>query len=503
VSTTTPAESTGDSRPFPLVGSHERFTWLLAAAVIGVYLLIVVGATTALTDAAAACGSWPGCGGQLSAPPSGDLAIAMGHRLVALVVGATVLTVAVVGWLGDVARRVRGALAVAVALYAVQVGIGAATATAGAVGTLSTLHLLFGTGIFGALVLSLAWTLEADTAMPEDRDPVGRVEADAEPAGSDDATAGSENAGAGESDAADEVPTPELPESALGRAKLTAFAYFRLMKPRLMWLLCLVASAGMALAAGDGLAIRTILLTLGGGVLAIGASGTYNHVLERDIDRKMARTSDRPIATHLVPVRNALAFAGLLTVASLALFLQVNLLAAALGLVAILFYSVIYTLVLKPNTVQNTVIGGAAGALPAMIGWAAVTGKIGLPGLALAGVIFLWTPAHFYNLALAYKEDYARGGFPMMPVVRGEAVTRKHILLYLAATLLGASALTAVADLGVLYAVTAVAFGAAFLWAVVRLHRERTEGAAFRAFHASNAYLGALLIAIVVDAMAF
>ncbi|GAA0680083.1 heme o synthase [Natronoarchaeum mannanilyticum] len=482
------------------MGSHERFTWALAAAVIGVYLLIVVGATATLTEAAAACGSWPGCGGRLSAPPSGDLAIAMGHRLVALVVGATVLTVAVVGWLGGVARRVRGALAIAVVLYAVQVGIGAATATAGAVGTLSTLHLLFGTGIFGALVLSLAWTLEADTATPEDRDPVGRVEDDAEPA---ETPSPGETDAADETDAVDEVPTPEIPESALGRAKLTAFAYFRLMKPRLMWLLCLVASAGMALAAGDDLAIRTILLTLGGGVLAIGASGTYNHVLERDIDRKMARTSDRPVATHLVPVRNALAFAGLLTVASLALFVQVNLLAAALGLVAILFYSVIYTLVLKPNTVQNTVIGGAAGALPAMIGWAAVTGKVGLPGLALAGVIFLWTPAHFYNLALAYKEDYARGGFPMMPVVRGEAVTRKHILLYLAATLLGASALSAVADLGVLYAATAVAFGAAFLWAVVRLHRERTEGAAFRAFHASNAYLGALLIAIVVDAMAF
>ena len=495
MTTTTPAESTGDSRPFPLVKSHERFTWLLAAAVIGVYLLIVVGATTALTDAAAACGSWPGCGGQLSTPPSGDLAIAWGHRLVALVVGATVLTVAVVGWLGGVARRVRGTLAVAVALYAVQVGIGAATATSGAVGALSTLHLLFGTGIFAALVLSLAWTLEADTATPSDRDPVGCVDDDAEPAA---------EIGADESDAVDEVPTPEVPESALGRAKLTAFAYFRLMKPRLMWLLCLVASAGMALAAGSGqsLTVRTILLTLGGGVLAIGASGTFNHVLERDIDRKMARTSDRPVATHLVPVRNALAFAGLLTLGSLALFMQVNLLAAALGLVAILFYSVIYTLVLKPNTVQNTVIGGAAGALPAMIGSAAVTGKIGLTGLALAGVIFLWTPAHFYNLALAYKEDYARGGFPMMPVVRGEAITRKHILLYLAATLLGASALSAVADLGVLYAVTTVAFGAAFLWAVVRLHRERTEGAAFRAFHASNAYLGALLIAIVVDAMA-
>jgi protoheme IX farnesyltransferase len=272
------------------------------------------------------------------------------------------------------------------------------------------------------------------------------------------------------------------------------------MKPRLMWLLCLVAGAGMALAGTP--TVRTVVATLGGGVLAIGASGTFNHVLERDVDRRMERTADRPVATHEVPVRNALAFGGLLSVAALGAFLSVNLLVAALGLAAIAFYSVIYTLVLKPNTVQNTVIGGAAGALPALIGYAAIDGTLGLPGLALAGVIFLWTPAHFYNLALAYREDYERGGFPMMPVVRGETETRKHVLLYLGATLLGASALTALAGLGWLYAAVTVALGGVFLWAVVRLHRERTESAALRAFHASNAYLGLLLVAIVVDSLA-
>jgi protoheme IX farnesyltransferase len=248
--------------------------------------------------------------------------------------------------------------------------------------------------------------------------------------------------------------------------------------------------------------VRTVVATLGGGVLAIGASGTFNHVLERDVDRRMERTADRPVATHEVPVRNALAFGGLLTVAALGAFLSVNPLVAALGLAAIGFYSVIYTLVLKPNTVQNTVLGGAAGALPALIGYAAVTGTLGLPGLALAGVIFLWTPAHFYNLALAYKDDYERGGFPMMPVVRGETETRKHVLLYLGATLLGASVLTALAGLGWLYAAVTVGLGSVFLWAVVRLHRERTESAAFRAFHASNAYLGLLLVAVVVDSLA-
>jgi protoheme IX farnesyltransferase len=258
----------------------------------------------------------------------------------------------------------------------------------------------------------------------------------------------------------------------------------------------------MALAAGTALAPRTVALTLLGGVLSIGASGTFNHVLERDVDRRMSRTNDRPLATDVVSVRNALAFGGLLTAASLAAFAAVNWLVAVLGLAAIVFYSVIYTLVLKPNTVQNTVIGGAAGALPALIGWAAVTGEIGLGGLVLATVIFLWTPAHFYNLALAYKDDYARGGFPMMPVVRGETETRKHILWWLGATFVGAGVLATWDGLGWLYVLTAVGLGAAFLWAVVRLHADRTESAAFRAFHASNAYLGALLLAVVVDTLA-
>jgi protoheme IX farnesyltransferase len=316
----------------------------------------------------------------------------------------------------------------------------------------------------------------------------------------------------GTDDAPGAVPEPSLAEEPIDdgsvaptltgveRLKATAWAYFELMKPRLMWLLCLVAGAGMALAGTP--TVRTVLATLGGGVLAIGASGTFNHVLERDIDKRMERTADRPVATHEVPVRNALAFGGLLAVGSLAAFLSVNLLVAALGLAAIMFYSVVYTLLLKPNTVQNTVLGGAAGALPALIGYAAVAGTVGPVGLTLAGVIFLWTPAHFYNLALAYKDDYERGGFPMMPVVRGETETRKHILLYLGATLLSAGVLAELADLGWLYGVTTVALGALFLYTVVRLHREQTESAAFRAFHASNAYLGLVLVAVVVDALA-
>jgi len=457
---------------------RPRPATLYAAAVAGVYLLVVAGATAGVADAARACQSWPLCAGDLSTP---TMLVAVAHRALAALVGVAVLAAGVTALRED-SRRVRAAGATGLALYPLQVGIGAWVAVSGGALPLPGLHLLVGVSIFAAFLLALAWRLEAETG--GDDDPIGP------------ASAPSSGLSAVDSGAGSATSTPALSRSD------RLFAYFRLMKPRLMWLLALVAAAAMALAAGpDGLSVRTIVLTLGGGVLAIGASGTFNHVLERDRDRRMSRTDDRPTVTHAVPVRNAVAFGGLLVTLSLALFLQVNLLAALLGLTAIVFYSVVYTLVLKPNTVQNTVIGGAAGALPALIGWAAVTGEVGLPGLLLAALIFVWTPAHFYNLALAYKDDYARGGFPMMPVVRGETTTRKHILLWAGLTLAAAVALVWLTPLGWVSAAASTAVGGVFLWTVVRLHREQTERAAFRAFHASNAYLGTVLLAIVVDGL--
>ncbi|WP_435067253.1 heme o synthase [Haloplanus sp. C73] len=451
---------------------------------MGVYLLLLVGTTVAVTDAVETCGAWPLCGGGLTVPTTVAGALVVGHRIAAVLVGILVLAAGVAAWRAPRRRRVDVALGVSLVCYPVQAALGAVVATTGAAGLLPAVHLFVGMVIFGGLVAALAWTLESETGDPDDG-PVTDPEALSPP----EAPSGP-------------VERPSLPDAPLARARALAAAYFRLMKPRLMWLLCLVASAGMALAVGTQLQPRTVVLTLLGGVLSIGASGTFNHVLERDVDRRMNRTSDRPLATDVVSVRNALAFGFLLTLASLAAFAAVNLLVAVLGLVAIVFYSVIYTLILKPNTVQNTVIGGAAGALPAVIGWAAATGEIGLGGLVLAGIIFLWTPAHFYNLALAYKDDYARGGFPMMPVVRGETETRKHILWWLGATFVGAGVLATWSSLDWLYVTTAVLLGAVFLWAVVKLHVDRTESAAFRAFHASNAYLGALLLAVVVDALA-
>jgi protoheme IX farnesyltransferase len=455
---------------------HRRpsTTGLLAAATLGVYVLVVVGATASLAEAATACGGWPGCTGTLASP---GVAVALGHRAAAAVVGLVLSGTAVLAW-PDLDRRARAALGVAVVLYPVQAALGAMVATGA---DYAALHLPLAMAIFAATVLALSWHLEAET-------------------GTNDAPASAPRRESPLEERPLEEPAPPSSLDGLDRVTGTVRAYVELMKPRLMWLLCLVAGAGMALAGTPS--VRVVVATLGGGVLAIGAAGTFNHVLDRDVDRRMARTADRPVATRAVPVGNALAFGGLLTVAALAAFLSVNVLVAALGLAAIAFYSVVYTLLLKPNTVQNTVLGGAAGALPALIGYAAVAGTPGVPGLALAGVVFLWTPAHFYNLALAYRDDYERGGVPMLPVVRGETTTRKHVLLYLGATLLAASALTALSGLGWLYAAVTVAVGAVFLLAVVRLHRERTDAAALRAFHASNAYLGLLLVAVVLDALA-
>jgi len=482
---------------------RPRLTTWLAAATLSVYLLVVAGATASIASAAESCSGWPACTGSASDPA---VLVAMGHRLTAAVVGLIVLGAVAVTLHSGASRRIRAATLCGLALYPVQIGVGALLATTAGAGVIPGVHLLIGVAIFGSFLLSLAWQLEAETGTadestldPDTLEPAPAPDPEPERAGAANAVPETDTAGdsstVGTTQSFGDRPFP-------ARLRARLFAYFRLMKPRLMWLLSLVAAAAMTLAAGSSLEVRTIVLTLGGGVLAIGASGTFNHVLERDRDKRMSRTNDRPVATHQIPKSNAVTFGVALAMLSIWVFLQVNALAAALGFVAILFYSVVYTLVLKPNTVQNTVIGGAAGALPALIGWAAVTGRIDIAGLALAGLIFVWTPSHFYNLALAYREDYERGGFPMMPVVRGETATRKHILLWLGTTLAAASALIWLTDLGWLTAATTTLLGTVFLWAVIRLHREQTEGAALRAFHASNAYLGLVLIAIVVDALA-
>ena len=446
---------------------------LLLASIIGVYVLVMLGATTAVTDALASCSTWPTCDGRWIVPRSDPAAVAWGHRIAAGIVGITILITGIRSIRLAVPTRIRWLIAGAGLVYGLQVIVGAATAVTGGSGVLSHFHLFLGMTLFGTLVVAFAWNLEQ--RYPQEMEAGSNIES---------------------------PDTTDEPIEPVATWRTIALAYLRLTKPRLMWLLCLVAAAGMALAAGPALEVTTVVATLGAGVLAIGASGTFNHVLERDVDRQMQRTADRPLAIDLVPVRNAVIFGLVLGTASIAIFaLVLNWLAAVLGLAAIVFYSVVYTLILKPNTVQNTVIGGVAGALPALIGWAAVTGSISWPAILLALVIFCWTPAHFYNLAMAYREDYARGGFPMLPVERGDRVARKHIVFYAGATMIVAAGLAAVGTLDWLYAAAAVLAGGGFLVAIKRLHEQRTRKAAFRTFHASNAYLGIILVVVTIDAL--
>ena len=498
---------------------EASFVALLAASALGVYALVIVGATVSATDGATACSSWPTCDGRWIVPlDDGALVAAMAHRALSLVVGAVVLVTAMTAWTLRAGRSIRGVLTLVLAIYPLQVALGAVTATAGGASPYPMLHLVTAMTIFVGALLALVWQLEVETDDVEstfetyDRYGDGTDETAIDTGGVETVTGDASASGspASAADSGTSVPVAVEPASestAIGRYWRRAMAYASLTKPRLMWLLCFVAVAGMGLAtAGTGLPLTPTLVvgTLLGGVLAIGASGTFNHVLERDVDKKMGRTADRPTATDDVTIPKATAFGIALAAASLAVFLaMVNVLAAILGLVAIFFYSVVYTIVLKPNTTQNIVIGGAVGALPALIGWAAVTGSIGVPALLLGVLIFLWTPAHFYNLALAYKKDYERGGFPMLPITRGEAVTLRHISWYFGATLIAAVALGVAAPLGTVYAATVVAFAAIFLFAIIELYRARTPKAAFRTFHASNAFLGVVMVVIVVETLVF
>jgi protoheme IX farnesyltransferase len=238
----------------------------------------------------------------------------------------------------------------------------------------------------------------------------------------------------------------------------------------------------------------------------------------------MRRTADRPVATDRVGVRRAVAFGVLLVAVSMAILLAfVNVLATVLTALAVVYYAYVYTVLLKPTTRWNTVIGGGSGALPALIGYAAVTGTVGLPAVLLAVVVCCWTPAHFYNLAIAHREDYARADYPMLPVVAGVSTARRRILVWLGITLVAAALLGVVTDLGLLYALATTALGAVFVRSVVRQYdadrqvddadrqvddaaatdTDDARAAAYRSFHASNAYLGAILAAILLETLAF
>ena len=277
-------------------------------------------------------------------------------------------------------------------------------------------------------------------------------------------------------------------------------AYVRLTKPRIITLLLITTVPAMVLAAKGVPSLWLIVATLIGGMLTAGSANAFNQYLERDIDEKMQRTRSRPLPSHAVAATPALIFAIAIGVIGFVwLWSVVNLLSAVLAAAAIGFYVIVYTVLLKRSTPQNIVIGGAAGAAPVLIGWAAVTNTVGAPAWVMFAIVFLWTPPHFWALAMRYRDDYQAAGVPMLPVVRGERATTLQILLYsvvlVAATLL----LSPVGGLGVLYAGAAAILGGGFLYRAVRLRFDPSGQMAFGLFKYSVTYLALLFGAIAAD----
>ena len=300
-----------------------------------------------------------------------------------------------------------------------------------------------------------------------------------------------------------ETPQGSRPSHFSARLVRKIKAYVALTKPRVIELLLVTTAPVMILAARGIPDLWLVLATLLGGTFSAASANAFNCYVDRDIDKVMKRTSKRPLVTGELTPREALVFAFLTGVASIAfLWIFTTWLAAVLSLVAILFYVLVYTLVLKRRTPQNIVWGGAAGCMPVLIGWAAVTGSLDWTPVILFGIVFLWTPPHYWPLSMRYKEEYAAVSVPMLAVVRGTSTVGLQVVLYAWATVACSLLLIPIAPMGVLYAVVATLSGAWFVVEAHRLYVHAIRGGELkpmRVFHASITYLTLVFLAVGLD----
>ena len=301
------------------------------------------------------------------------------------------------------------------------------------------------------------------------------------------------------------VPTPHPGHHRIMSSAATAARwqpvrdYVALTKPKVQSLLLLTTVTTMYVAGTPSLEL--VLITLLGGSLSAGGAGAVNHWYDRDVDARMARTADRPVPSGRVAPRSALLFGCTLAALSVVvLAVGANPLAAALSLSGFLGYVFVYTLWLKRRTPQNIVIGGAAGAVPPLVAWAAVTGGLSGEALYLFFIVFFWTPPHFWALSLLMKDEYARVGIPMLPVVRGEAETRRQILLYTFLLYAVTQLPFCAGGFGGIYLAASLGLGALFIGGAVRLYRRADRRSALRLYLFSLAYLALLFVAMVADA---
>jgi protoheme IX farnesyltransferase len=463
-------------------GASQRFTLLAAFTALATFALLLFGSHVTATDSALVFPDWPLMGGTLFPPVTEVTSAHVLHRWVAAIVGVFVVALAVV------ARRTQGThpalvrLATwAAILFVIQVAVGGLQILTRLSGWSQTLHLALGAIVWtllAGLTVTSYYTARTSLVDPRRSPDDGSVE----------------------------------PTTARSRGD-TVRAYVALTKPRIIELLLVTTVPAMVLATrwvpgiDWGSWAWLTVWTLVGGTLAAGSANAINCYLDRDIDGLMTRTRRRPLPAHQVEPERAVVFGLVLGVASFVLMAWfVNLLAAFLTLLAIGFYVIVYTLLLKRSTPQNIVIGGAAGALPPVIGWAAVTGSVGIPALILFALVFYWTPPHFWALSLRIRKDYAAAGVPMLPVVKGIPETTRQIALYTLLMVAISLLLWPVGHMGLIYLGAAVGLGVVFIWQAWALWRrgaseEASTAGAIRLYRYSISYLSLLFLAIAVDAL--
>jgi protoheme IX farnesyltransferase len=452
--------------PLPSAGAIDRPSLSAARrAAAAAYVLILSGSLVVGSGASAACTGWPLCGGGLSISLERLPLVQLAHRGLAALLGGMIVfsLVFVLRRLGSL-RTLRLWGALTLTAFTFQVAVGAAVVLLGLPAPLRGLHLALATAVWvGTVAVSMI---------------AARVPAAPRTQRSEAAT------------------PPRLPRP----FKEVALDYLSLAKPRIIPLLLVTALGSMMIAARGWPSTRLVLLTLLGGALAAAGAGAINCWIDRDLDAQMQRTRRRPIPAGRVEPGQALTFGiALGTAAFLVLAFGVNVLAATLALSALLFYVLVYTAWLKRSTAQNIVIGGAAGAVPPLVGWAAVTHSLDLTALYLFAIVFFWTPPHFWALALWIKGDYARARIPMLPVVAPDREAKRLILCYTILVVALTLMLFAIRALGFLYLAGASILGAGFVAIAVANLIDRRRRFARPLFDYSLAYLAGLFGVMVAD----
>ena len=451
-----------------LPAKTRRFAQLAIVNALLVYILMLLGSYVTGSSAALACPGWPFCTPAIN---SHLASINILHRVYAVFVGLVTLWTVVAAlrrW-----RVARGQAIIGLVggiLFVWQAIVGGLIVLLKEPAFVAGLHLALAAAVWGTLVLLAALASRQLRAAPAPQE-IERMEQAAVEA-----------------------------KKEVGPVRQTISNYVDLMKPHVTVLLLGVTAASMAIAVQGLPPLGLLIPTLIGGAMAAGSANCINCYIDRDIDQIMGRTQRRSLPSGRVEPRQALIFGIVLGLASfIVLFAFVNLLSASLAFSAILFYVFVYTLGLKRTTTQNIVIGGAAGAVPVLVGWAAITNSLSLPPVMFFAIIFFWTPPHFWALSLLIQKDYEKAGIPMLPVVKGEAETRKQILRYSVFLLALTLALFVLGIMGYFYLVGATLLGVGLVYYAVRLWREHSKKWARTLFWYSNMYLAAIFALMVVD----